>query len=234
MTAKLPRVHRASGRPRTMVYALVGVAVLLLAVVGVLLFNGGLFSDQPASSAERDYLLLLDGLKKNPEDPAVLMTLAEAEFELDKTADAFKHAELAVKFAEEQAGFRLRYAVLLVRDGQIEKAQGLVEEEIALKDPNDAEAYFLLAQIHRELGDLEAAKDAASKGLALEPTAADMRILYGDILVELGKKELATEQYRQALRFLPGDQRAIDGLKALGVEPPASTETTSPHDAAPQ
>lgn len=229
MAAQLPKVQRASSRPRTVVYVLAGVAIVLLSVVAVLLLRGGLLTDEPTTSAERDYQILLEAAKENPKDPAVLMTLAEAEYEIGKKADALVRAEAAVKFAEKQPGFRLRFANLLIKDNQLDKARIQAQAEIDLATPGDPEPFFLLAQIERADGKLEEAEQLVSMGLAIAPTAADMRILYGDILAEQGKKELAAEQYRQALRFLPNDQRAIDGLTKLGEEVPVSTETTSPH-----
>lgn len=227
MARNLPKAHRRDGRNRVVGYALVAAVVLLVAVIGVLLAGGGLFTDEPSSDAERDYQLLLDGLKKKPNDPSVLMTLAETEYALGKKTDALEHAKRSVAKAGEQPAFRLRYAALLLQDGDKVEARKQAEAEIALETPGDPEPFFLLAQIDRAEKKYREAQDNMEKGLAIEPMAADMIILYADILAESGNKEEAITQYKSALRFLPDDERAIRGLAALGVKVEPSTETTA-------
>ncbi len=57
--------------------------------------------------------------------------------------------------------------------------------------------------------------------------AADMRILFADMLAEAGRTDEAIEQYQEALRFLPGDERS-SALEALGISV-ETTEGVNPH-----
>lgn len=234
MATKLPKVQRTGERRPALVVVLIITALLLLGVVGVMIYSGGLFDEEPKTDAERDYIVLLEGVKREPKNPAVLMTLAEAEYKLNKKSDAFTHADAAIVAAEKKPGYRVRYAGILVQDGQLEKARKLVQDEIALKTKDDAEPFFLLAQIEQALGNSKAAQEAMKKGLAIAPTAADMIIVYGRILEEAGDKASAITQYTSALRFLPDSQQAKDGLKRLGAKIPSSQDATSPHGGAPQ
>lgn len=227
MADKAPKVRRKGGRQTTITYVLVGVAVLLVAAVAALLFTGDLFSSEPQTDAERDYQLLLKGLEKNPKDPAVLMTLAEAEFDLGKEREALGHARSAVVYAKEQPAYRLRYASLLLRVDDVETAKKMVQEEIDLKTKGDPEPFFLMAQIERESGNLEEAEANIQKALDLVPTSADFIVVYGTILERQGKKDDAVAAYKGALKYLPDFQPALDGLKRLGVKPPESTESTA-------
>lgn len=227
MASPLPKVRRTDGRmPTYMLVILGGVIVALVAVIGLML-TGNLFSQEPKSDAERDYEILLDALKKNPTNPAVLMTLAEAEFDLGRTSDSFEHAEKASKLATEAAGINLRYAQLLIRDDRVSDAAKVVEKEIAISGDENPEAHFLQGQIFADLKKYPEAIKSMKKGLALAPQAADMRIVYGDILVKAGKKKEAIKEYQEALRFLPNEENAVKALKALGAEVP--TQTESPH-----
>lgn len=228
MSNTLPKARRVGERPNRLMYILVGVIIALIIAVAVLLTTNVLASLEPRTDAERDYQILLDALKENPESPEVLLTLAEAEFELGAEEQAFEHADKAIEFGKDTPGLRMRYASLLVRAGEEKQARKLVVDEIALGTVGDAEPYFLLAQIDRSLGDDESALENMEKGLTIAPTAADMRIVHAEILAANGKKDEAIAEFQQALRFLPGDERAQEGLKRLGVTPP-STETTSPH-----
>lgn len=229
MSERLPRVVRTTARITPLTWVLVVVIAALLTALAVLIASGPLA--ERSDDADRDYRLLTDGLKENPDDPAVLMTLAEAEFRMGKVTDALRHAKKAVAQAGDTPGYRLRYAGLLLQDHQEKVARPLVEDEIALGTPGDPEPYFLLAQIEWNLRDDAAALENMRKGLAIAPQAADMIILYADMLAESGDEDAAIAQYREALRFLPGDSRAEQGIRELGGVPPTSKDATSPHDA---
>lgn len=224
---KLPKVRRRSGSSKAVTAVLGGAALLLVVVIGYLLSSGDLFSNEPRTDAERDYQLLLEGVKKNPRDPAVLMTLAEAEWKLGKKSEAIDHGRRAVDNAAARPGFRLRLAGLLLLDDQRKEARRFIDDEIALKTPGDPEPYFLRAQLNRVEKKYDDALADMKKALTMSPTSADMIILYADILAEAGEKEAAIDQYRSALRYLPGDARAVKGLEALGEKAPPSSETTA-------
>lgn len=207
------------------------VAIALLAGALVfLLVSGPLFSDGPTTDIERDYQLLVKGLAENPKDPAVLMSLAEVEYELGRTEDALKHAELALKYAEDGPYYNLRFATLMVREGELDRAVKSLEKEIELAEGADAEPYFLLAQVKSEQKEHDEAIELMQEGLGIEPNAADMRIVLGEIYERAGKTELAIGQFRAALKFLPDEQRAIDGLQRLGLSYEQTT-TPDPHGA---
>lgn len=228
MAGSLPRARRIDKPDRRLMYALVAAVIVLTGVLVYLLAGGALFGDQPRTDAERDYLLLIEGARKNPKDPAVLMSLAEAEYELGKKADSFEHAEKAVAVSQGQAFYNFRLATLLVREERLEEAEDALLVEISIVKTDDAEPYFLLAQIQADQDRYDEAIKTMEQGLRIDPIAADMGVIYGEILEKAGQKAKAAEQYTKALKFLPEDQRAIDGLKRLGVSY-TPTETANPH-----
>jgi tetratricopeptide (TPR) repeat protein len=202
------------------------VIVLLAVVVGLLITSGSLFSDQPRSDLERDYQLLIEGLKQNPDNSAVLMTLAEVEYDLGKKTEAMGHAEKAVEVDPNSPGIQRRYAQLLIREERIDEARIVLEALLKDSDvTNDAEVYFILAQIEREAGNLDTAIEHIDRAVRLQPVNGDMRIVYGGILEKAEKNDEAIEQYQEALRYLPNNEEAMAGLRRLGVE---VEETTAP------
>ncbi len=228
MTERL-KARRVRGGTPPLVYALIGVVLFLIVVIAVLLFSDGFFSNEPKSQAERDYQLLLAGLKENPEDPAVLMTIAEVEMDLGKESEAREHAEKAWEFGSETPGIPFRYAQVMLQLDDLEAAKKGVDKAIELDvQKGNAEPRFLLAQITRAEGDLEGAIVIMGEALEIGYMAADMRILYAEMLEEAGRTDEAIEQYKEALRYLPGDARAIDALERLGVTV-EETETVNPH-----
>lgn len=229
VAARLPRARRVGGRDRTVLVALAGVAAVLTAALVYLLVSGSIFSSEPRTDLERDYQMLLTGLNENPDDPAILMTLAEVEYEMGKKADAFDHAAAAIKVAEEQPFYNLRHATLLVREDRLADAEKSLEAEIEITGTTKPEPYFLLAQVQAQSDRLEDAIDTMEQGLIIDPAAADMGIVYGRLLEDAGRNAEAVEAYEKALRFLPGNEDAIAGLERLGVTYVEPTSTPDPH-----
>jgi predicted Zn-dependent protease len=236
----LPKARRAGQRDQRVVYILIGVVAVLILVILGLLLGGDLFDDQPQSMLERDYQLLLEGLAENPDDPAVLMTLAEVEHQLGKTADAVGHAERAYEVGLEVPGIPYRYAQIMVQEGELGMAREALEIEMGLDERGaNPEPVFLMAQIEREDGNIEVALVRMEEGLEIAYYAADMRILYAEMLEEAGREEDAIAQLQEALRFLGagsedspeayGRTRAIEMLERLGVTW-EETATVNPHE----
>jgi tetratricopeptide (TPR) repeat protein len=219
------KARRVSGGRSPLVYILVGVIVALLAVVAVFLANSPLFREPSANEIARTEILA--SLDANPGDPNLLMMLAEVEYELGRESDALEHAGQAVANGEETPTIRLRYAMLLLREERVEEAKVELEAELELDDRN-AEAHFLLGQVHRELGDLDPAFVSLERALELSPYNGDYRLVYADTLALAGRTAEAEAAYRSVLAVLPDDARAIKGLADIGVsyEP---TETPNPH-----
>ncbi len=228
MAPKPIKVSRTTGS-KSLLIALVAVVVLLGAAVGYLVFGSPLFDTAPKTATERDYQLLVAALRTHPDDPAVLMTLAEKEYDLGRKTEALSHAAKAADVATPTAGIPVRYAQLLLLEDQLKKAEKFAVIEIGLdKEKKSAGPRWILAQIQFAQGHKDAALKSMTEGLAIDPMAADARILYADMLVKTGDKKAAEREYRTALKFIPGDPRAIEGLQALGVKYEA-TSTASPH-----
>lgn len=231
MTTTLPKARSVHRRQRVLMWVFGAAIAGLLITIGLLIFGGPLFSNAPKSGLERDYLVLAAALKDKPKDPAVLMTLAETEYELGKKKDALDHAARAVEYAEGKPDYSIRYAQILLLDGDLSKAEEMARKEIKLDtNKENAGARFILGQILFAEGKTDDAIQLMEQGLELDYTAADMRVIYAEMLAKAGKKDRAVEEYQTALKFLPDSQRAIDGLAALGVTYEA-TATADPHAA---
>ncbi len=228
---KAPKVKRVKTTTSKAVYVLLGLIVVLLGVVLVMLFGSPLFDTQPRTDLERDYQQLVQGLRDNPDNPAILMTLAEVEYLMGKKADAFDHAARAAEVATSSAGIPMRYSQLLLQEERYDEALEWIDKDIELREEHkSAEPKFIKSQILWATGEREEAIDLLGRALEIGYVAADMRIIYAEWLAEEGRDEEAIEQYRRALRMLPGDERAIKGLEALG-ETYEETDTVDPHSA---
>ena len=217
-----------SGGPNKVVYMLLGIVGVLIVVVGVMLFGGSVFDQTPRTELERDYEMLLQALETYPDEPSVLMTLAEVEYEMGRRRDAMDHAARASEVATAVPNINLRYAQLLMQEDRLEEAEAFALREAELVGRSSGRPQFLLAQILREQGRLDEALEMMAVATQIDYFAADKKVLYAEMLVEAGREDEAIEQFQEARRFLPEDQRIIDGLEALGVEV-EPYDGTNPH-----
>jgi predicted Zn-dependent protease len=225
VAAEKLKARKAVSRERTMVYLLLAVVVALVLIVGILLLQSPLFKEPTA--VDLAYQELLAGVEQNPDDAGLLMSLAEIEWELKKRGDAIEHAERALAAGKDVPGIGWRYAMLMIKADQADRAGAALEAEVAL-NPDNMDALFLLGQVKRENGDLEGAAEALKEVLKVRYYDADARIVYAGVLAQMGDKEGAIKEYEAARRYLPDDPRILQGLKDLG-ETVEETVTVDPH-----
>ncbi len=226
MASELPRAVRTGTRNQRYIWVLA--AVITALVVLIVYLTSGLFVDEVTSDLERDYQLLLQGLETNPENPAVLMTLAEVAYDLGKTDEAFEYAEKALEFGGDQAAFQLRYGQLLIRAERIDEAKEALIVANELASGEFTEPKFLLAQVYANEGENAQALLLLEEVLVVNPVAADVRVFYARVLEQDGQTDRAIEEYKTVLRYLPDNEESIDALARLGVEW-ETTGTAAPH-----
>ena len=224
MAVKL-KARRVAGGPTPLMWALIAVILALAVVIVVFLANSALFNEPTAAELARDEVLA--ALADKPGDPGLLMMLAEIEYNLGRTNEALDYAAQAAANAGETLTIHQRYAILLMQEERLDEAKTELEAELAL-DERASESFFMLGQVERELGNIDASLAAFESALSIDPFNGDFRVLYADALALAGRTMEAVAAYESALQVLPDDERAIQGLTALGItyEP---TETVNPH-----
>jgi TolB-like protein/Flp pilus assembly protein TadD len=85
----------------------------------------------------------------------------------------------------------------------LKQGESLAQKAIELDD-NNAEAHALLASIHENLGQLDAALTEAERAIALNPNDAGSYAARGSILVYSGHPKEAIESFEIAKRLNPG------------------------------
>lgn len=108
------------------------------------------------------------------------------------------------------------YAVALYATGNVKEAKTRYER--ALRIRKDATTYNNLANVHRDLGDYDAAVDAYKKAIAANPKLINPYTNLANIqLYSLNKADDAIDTYRQALKEIPNDPQ-LQVLLALAYE----------------
>jgi tetratricopeptide (TPR) repeat protein len=91
--------------------------------------------------------------------------------------------------------------------------QGTFPDPRVIKGPILASAYYFQAQLYADEKKWPEAAEALTKALDEEPTSADALVLRGNVYLKMSEVESATADFKQALKFIPGYQPALDGLK---------------------
>jgi tetratricopeptide (TPR) repeat protein len=126
-----------------------------------------------------------------------------------------KAAELleprAAEFGDDR-GFAYVLGTALVRDGQLDKGQRLIDR--ILRDGDSAEAHLLLGTAYILGRDSKAAVEQFERAIRLNPKLPSAHAFHGRALLMTGDIPAATEAFRKELAFNPND---YDSNLQLGV-----------------
>ena len=107
----------------------------------------------------------------------------------------------------------LKRGCLHVLLGQYEEAVTALEQ-VLLKDPEQADAYLVLAQIYSEIGDYQGLIPVLGEYLKLKPQDGDIRAVLAQMLFQLGEFQLAIAEYEQ-LRQLESMAESVNEILFL-------------------
>lgn len=96
----------------------------------------------------------------------------------------------------------------------VDTAKSLFEEvkEQTLKDPNDVEAWYHLADIYERNAMYREEADALTKVVALKPDAGYAYLKLGGAYSGLGQYQEAIKSYRTAIKYLPKNPLIYNNL----------------------
>lgn len=213
-----------------------------LALIAVLLATGTLvfvylntLNEAPRTSIERDLAVWETAVKERPADVNSWANLAYAYAEAGRIDDALETIARAEKVTGrsqfvivEADVLRLggRFAEAVRAYGEAEKAvldlqrQAEIErEKVGVKLPADdaslARVYYGRALARQELGDVKNAIADIEKAVELQPRSATMWVSLGDLYTRSEETSEAEAAYRTALKFVPDDSGALEGLERL-------------------
>lgn len=90
----------------------------------------------------------------------------------------------------------LKRGCLHVLLGQYEQAVEALEQ-VLLMDPEQADAYLVLAQIYSELGNYQGLIPVLGEYLKIKPQDSDIRVVLAQVLFQIGEYQQAIEEYDQ-------------------------------------
>jgi tetratricopeptide (TPR) repeat protein len=224
---------------RYMVYALIGLIILfLVSAIGVLL-TGVLATSGPRSAVEQRLLVAsaggttgaaavpyIEALVAAGDLPAARLALAQARGSLSATASpaGLDLMEARILQADEDYAKSVTLADKAMKgyqaayDAKIAAAGKAAETTMSISlSPDYYNASLVKAYALVELSRWKEAVAAFDAFIRVNPTASDVLIDRGYAKIELKDNGGAEKDLRAGLRFVPYDQRGIDGLKKIGV-----------------
>jgi tetratricopeptide (TPR) repeat protein len=158
-----------------------------------------------------------EALATDPEDPALLASLAAVLYGAGRYAEGLSAAEAAVAAAPQaEATHRLRALLLSALDRHPEAVEAAYRSvTLAPEDPQAATAY---ARVLRRAGRLADAEQVAHRVVALDPQSAAAHFLLADIAGDRGDRRTARRAYEETLRLDPQHAVARHDLAVLDAQ----------------
>lgn len=133
--------------------------------------------------------------------------LADTYLENAQSLEAKKVLENALNIFPEDKQVQLKYVKLLIILKQYPLATASLND-VLIKDPQNAEAFYLGGHISYEMGDTAAAINAYQKTVDLNPDFREGWILLGDVMRER-KNKLSLQYYDNALKLDSNDVETL-------------------------
>jgi tetratricopeptide (TPR) repeat protein len=166
--------------------------------------------DEPALAAEA----ALEGLRRAPEDVALLDVLSVAETRLGRLAEAEQAILAALEIDPHAPELLLSYAQVVAHGDQFDKAERLIDKAAEL-DPTDPEVTRARGFVSFLRGRDSDALSRAEELLAEDPEDAQAHRLRGAALVEKGRLRGAAESLSAAAREDPTDHKLADTTRRV-------------------
>ena len=177
--------------------------------------------DQAITNAEA-------AVRANPNDLQLRLSLASAYAQGNKVDQALTQLREILKSSPNYRPAQLGLGQLLLQQGNAEEAQSALSKyvasvgqgEFAAQDPQLETGYFLLGRAESELGNDQAAVDAYTKAVKIDPGDADAWYELGNKHLKLKNFGDALSAFDRAVTFVPtgwcepydGMATAFDGL----------------------
>jgi Flp pilus assembly protein TadD len=146
------------------------------------------------------------GLRSSMQNKSVILEMyARLQFVSNDYAGCIKTCDQVMSLARTELADRNALYV----------ASGIKQSGVLPTSYNDA--VLLKANAQSRIGDYKGAVKTYDAYLVLAPTDSDVMVLRAAAKVKIGDRTGAEKDYRQALKYIPDYQPALDGLKKIGV-----------------
>ena len=199
---------------RYLIYAIVFLVVLILVFLGLLLKIIFFSKPVPRSVDERDFYYFQEMIKAHPKEMSNYVRFVEAAIAINRLSEAEEVIKKAMKLKPNYPFLNYYLAQIYYRQGKKADCEKYLLKEVKIS--SNPFAYYDLARMARERGDKKKCIEYLKKALKENYYWADAHLFLAQMYEETGNKMEAIKEYKEVLRFIPGDRDALEGLKRLG------------------
>ncbi len=197
------------------------VLVLIIAVVGVggFVVRGMINTSAEQSPTKADIKEFASAVNANPGDVNARLNLAYSYQQDGQYEAALAEYDRVLEQAPKSTAALYNKGVIYMTTGQAKKGEAALWAALKI-DPANALAAKELGEYYAAKGQYKSLLVAVKPVVEAKPTLADLQYLAGLGYEKTGQPDLAKVHYREALKYAPDLQEAIDGLRRLGEVAP--------------
>jgi len=197
------------------------VLVLIIAVVGVggFVVRGMMTTSQEQSPKKADIREYASAVNANPGDANARLNLAYAYQQDGQYEAALAEYDRVLQQEPKSTAALYNKGVIYMTTGQAKKGEAALWAALKI-DPANALAAKELGEYYAAKGQYKSLLVAVKPVVEAKPTLADLQYLAALGYEKTGQTDLAKEHYRNALKYSPDMQEALDGLRRLGEVAP--------------
>lgn len=155
-----------------------------------------------------------EAIERNPQNPYALLGLGIIAATEGRMGEAETRYQKTLEVAPKFSPAYLNLGALFSATGRYEEALASFDEGIVI-DPFAPQAHFNRGVVLQKLNRLAEARNAYAYAVELAPSFVAARINLGILEANRGKREEAIQQFREVLRYDPGNNKATDALRQL-------------------
>ena len=155
-----------------------------------------------------------EAIEKNPQNPYAFLGLGIIAATEGRMGEAETQYRTALEIAPKFSPAYLNLGALFSATGRYEEALASFDEGIVI-DPFAPQAHFNRGVVLQKLNRLAEARNAYAYAVELAPSFVAARINLGILEANRGKHEEAIQQFREVLRYDPGNTKALEALRQL-------------------
>lgn len=214
---------------KTLTYSVIVLTVLIMGLIILMLRDVFFDSGVPDNPAEQALVQAEARVKKDPRDADALFARAKAHADLGRTSAAIEDLENAAKLRPGAPMLHYTLALIYLNINNEKKAVEELNKELTVTDQRNELAWFELGKIYNKKKEYNQAVACFKNALMRMEAGADVHYDLGKAYEGLGQYQLAAQEYKEVLRYIPDHAEAQAALQAVVTKasrPQSTTATT--------
>lgn len=216
---------------KTLTYSVIVLTVLIMGLIVLMLRDVFFDSGIPENPAEQALVQAEARVKKSPKDADALFARAKAYADMGRTNAAIKDLENASGLRPGAPMLHYTIALIYLNINNEKKAVEELNKELKVTDNRNELAWFQLGKIYSKKKEYNQAIACFKSALLRMEAGADVHYDLGQAYEGLGQYQLAAQEYKEVLKYIPDHAEAQAALQAVvmkATRPQTTTKVPEP------